>query len=79
MCLKGKVGRLFKDEETHWFLGSVGILTLLITLALVFQNNYGWELAFRKSLFQVATCIHPAALRRMTIICGLLSHGCCCL
>lgn len=55
MCLKGKVGRLFKDEETHWFLGSVGILTLLITLALVFQNNYGWELAFRKSLFQVAT------------------------
>ena len=55
MCLKGKVGRLFKDEETHWFLASVGILTLLITLALVFQNNYGWELAFRKSLFQVAT------------------------
>ena len=55
MCLKGKVGRLFKDEETYWFLGSVGILTLLITLALVFQNNYGWELAFRKSLFQVAT------------------------
>ena len=55
MCMKGKCGRLFKDEEQRWFLCSVGILTLLITLALVFQNHYGWELAFRKSLFQVAT------------------------
>ena len=51
MCLKGKVGRLFKDEELHWFLASVGILTFLITLALVFQNHYDWELAFRKALF----------------------------
>ena len=55
MCLKGKVGRLFKDEELHWFLVSVGILTFLITLALVFQNHYDWELAFRKALFQVST------------------------
>lgn len=55
LCMKGKFGRLFKDEEQHWFLGSVGILTLVITLALVFQNHYDWELAFRKSLFQVAT------------------------
>ena len=55
MCLKGKVGRLFKDEELHWFLASVGILTFLITLALVFQNHYDWELAFRKALFQVST------------------------
>ncbi len=55
MCMKGKISRLFKDEELHWFLGSVGVLTLMITLALVFQNHYGWELAFRKSLFQVAT------------------------
>lgn len=55
MCLKGKIRRLFKDEELHWFLGSVGLLTVIITLALVLQNNYGWELAFRKSLFQVAT------------------------
>ena len=55
MCLKGKVSRLFKDEELHWFLASVGILTFLITLALVFQNHYDWELAFRKALFQVST------------------------
>lgn len=55
LCLKGKVGRLFKDEELHWFLGSVGLLTAIITAALFFQNQYDLELAFRKSLFQVAT------------------------
>lgn len=55
VCIKGKVNRLFKDEEVHWFLGSVGIITGLITVALVVQDHYGWELAFRKSLFQVAS------------------------
>lgn len=55
MCLKGKVGKIFKDEEVRWFLGSVAILTGMITIALVFHNHYDWELAFRKSLFQVTT------------------------
>ena len=55
MCMKGKVGQLFKDEETRWFWASVAILTGLITIGLVIQNQYDWELAFRKSLFQVAT------------------------
>lgn len=55
LCMKGKVGRLFKDEEIRWFLASVGILTGLIAIGLVVQNHYDWELAFRKSLFQVAT------------------------
>ena len=55
MCLRGKVSRLLRDEELRWFLGSVAILTFLITFALVFQNHYDWETAFRKSLFQVAT------------------------
>lgn len=52
---KGKFKKLFKDEELRWFLASVGILTGIITLALVFQNQYDVELAFRKALFQVAT------------------------
>ena len=55
MCMRGKVCLLFRDEETRWFLGSVGVLTLLIMVALVFQNNYDWEPAFRKAFFQVAT------------------------
>lgn len=55
MCLKGRFKPLFKDEEVRWFLSSIAVLTLLIMLALVFCNHYGWEEAFRKSLFQVAT------------------------
>lgn len=55
MCLKGKGKRLFQDDEFRWFMKSVSILTLVITLALVFQNHYDWEKAFRRALFQVAT------------------------
>ena len=54
-AVRGKWNQLWKDEEMHWFLKSVGILTLIITVALYFNNGYDWELAFRKSLFQVAT------------------------
>ena len=55
MCLKGKGKRLFQDDEFRWFMKSVSILTLVITFALVFQNHYDWEEAFRRALFQVAT------------------------
>lgn len=55
MCLKGKFLHLFKDDESRWFLMSVGIVTLLITIPLVTQNHYGWEEAFRKAFFQVAS------------------------
>ena len=47
---------MLHDEEMHWFLKSVGVLTAIITVALVVQNGYDIETAFRKSLFQVATC-----------------------
>ena len=53
--IKGRVKTLFKDEEFHWFIKSVMGLTLIITVALVFYNDYGLEKAFRKALFQVAT------------------------
>ena len=55
LFVKGKVKKLFKDEELRWFLTSVGVLTGLITLGLVLVNQYDVELAFRKALFQVAT------------------------
>ena len=53
--MKGRVKSLLKDEELHWFLKSIGVLTLVITLALFFNNDYDLEKAFRKALFQVAT------------------------
>lgn len=59
MMLKGRPTRLFRDEETRWFLSSVGVITLLITCSLVLQNGYDWENAFRKSLFQVVS-IHTS-------------------
>ena len=49
MCLKGKGKRLFQDDEFRWFMKSVSILTLVITFALVFQNHYDWEKAFRRA------------------------------
>ena len=52
----GRWKHMFKDQEIHWFLKSVGVLTLIITVALIIGNHYDVELAFRKALFQVATC-----------------------
>lgn len=55
-ALKGRLRPLFRDGEVRWFLSSVGILTVVIALALLWNNGYGPEEAFRKALFQVATC-----------------------
>lgn len=55
MCLKGRFMTLFKDDEFKYFLSSVGAITLLISISLVYHNNYEIEEAFRKALFQVAS------------------------
>ena len=55
LCLKGQYKRVFRDEELRWFLGSVGILTLFITVSLVFQSGYDVYTAFRRAFFQVAS------------------------
>lgn len=87
MCMKGKGMKLFKDDEFRWFLGSVGILTAIITAALVMQNHYDLENAFRKALFQVAT-VHTScgfatddynlwpSFTWMLLIFAMLSGGC---
>ena len=53
--VKGHTKEILKDGELLWFLRSVGIITLIITIALFFYNHYDLETAFRKALFQVAT------------------------
>lgn len=55
MCIKGKVKKFFQDHELRWFLSSIAVITLIITVSLIIKNDYGIEQAFRKSLFQVAT------------------------
>ena len=87
MAAKGHSKQLFKDGELHWFLKSVGILTLIITAALVISNDYDVEKAFRKALFQVATCHTSCGFATddynlwpqftwMLLIFAMLSGGC---
>lgn len=86
-AIRGRMKTLFKDVEFHWFLKSVGILTLIITVALVLNNNYDIETAFRKSLFQVATAHTSCGFATddynlwphftwMLLIFAMLSGGC---
>lgn len=59
MALKHRPDHLLKDEELHWFIKSVGIITLIITAALYFNDYYDLETSFRRALFQVAS-IHTS-------------------
>ena len=47
LIFRGKPGRLWRDEETHWYLGAVGITTLVLTVGLVFQWLFkgNWDCA----------------------------------
>lgn len=56
VACKSKWKQLRKNTELKWFACSVGLLTLVISVVLFLNNGYGVEEAFRKSLFQVATC-----------------------
>lgn len=87
MCLKGRYRQLFHDDEVKWFLISILSLTFLITASLVLYNHYGYEIAFRKALFQVAS-IHTscgfatddynvwAPFTWMLLIYAMLAGGC---
>lgn len=55
-AFKGKLKPLWQNVELKWFASSVGLLTLIISATLIRNNGYGVEEAFRKALFQVATC-----------------------
>lgn len=59
--LIGKPKRLLQDEETHWYLGAVGIATIVLSIGLfVFVRNYsveGAEEAFRNGFFMSISAI----------------------
>lgn len=38
LLFRGKPKRLLQDEETHWYLGAVGIVTLILTIGLIIQS-----------------------------------------
>ena len=59
VCMKGNFKRLLRDSEVKWFIGSITIITFFITIGLIYQRGYDFELAFRRALFQV-TSIHTS-------------------
>lgn len=50
-----KFKKLFEDTELKWYLASVAIFTLVITIGLYHTSSMGLEESFRKSFFQVAS------------------------
>lgn len=61
MFFMRKPQRLLHDEETHWYLGAVGIFTVIISLGLFLANRaFTWagaEEAFRHGFFMVTAAI----------------------
>lgn len=53
--IRGKWFDWLKDAESKTFLFSVGCVTLMISVALFFQNHYTVEESFRKAFFQVVS------------------------
>ena len=56
VAFKSDWKQIRQNLELKWFASSIGLLTIIIGVALVLNNGYGVEEAFRKALFQVATC-----------------------
>lgn len=87
VAIKGSWKQFWQNVELKWFTSSVGLLTLIITTTLILNNGYGVEEAFRKSLFQVATCHTSCGFATddynlwppftwMLLIFAMLSGGC---
>ena len=87
IAVKGRWKQLWQNVELKWFAYSVGLLTLIVSVALILSNGYGVEEAFRKSLFQVATCHTSCGFATddynlwppftwMLLIFAMLSGGC---
>ena len=87
VALRGSWKQLWQNVELRWFASFAGLLTLIISTALILNNGYGVEEAFRKSLSQVATCHTSCGFATddynlwpsftwMLLIFAMLSGGC---
>lgn len=87
IAVKGHFRQVWHSVELRWFLASVGVLTIIITLTLIWQNGYGVEEAFRKAFFQMSS-LHTSCgfatddynlwppFTWMLILFAMLSGGC---
>lgn len=57
-CFNGNVKKLWRDEETRWFVAIVGI-TIVVTMGWVMWNGYltGLEPAFRDTAFSIVSVV----------------------
>ncbi len=53
LLVRLKVKKVIRNTELRWYIGSVLVFTVIITLALYRQNSVEIEEAFRQALFQV--------------------------
>ena len=86
-ALKGRPGKIWRDEETRWFLTSILVVTGVIAATLVWQRGYDVEHALRSALFQVAS-LHTSTgfgtddymqwppLTWMLLVYAMLAGGC---
>ncbi|MEE4178319.1 MAG: TrkH family potassium uptake protein [Bacteroides sp.] len=56
-ALKGQLGKVFKNEEYRFYLSVMGIFTLVIATVIFLSSQFGFEKAFRDSLFQVVSIV----------------------
>ena len=54
-ALKGNFSKVWKNEEFKYYLGFVIGITLIISVALFFSEDYSIEKSFRDALFQVVS------------------------
>lgn len=59
LMLTGRFKKIIKNSELKYYLTSVIILTLIITVGLNYTSNYDLEKAFRVALFQIGS-IHTS-------------------
>ncbi len=56
-AMHGQFRKVWQNEEFKWYLGFIGVFSLIITLGLFFTNTGDFEPAFRKAVFQVVSIL----------------------
>lgn len=59
LFITGKFKKVLKNSELKYYIGSVFLLTLIITVGLNYSADYDWEKAFRTAIFQIGS-IHTS-------------------
>jgi trk system potassium uptake protein len=56
-ALKGQLDKVFKNEEFRFFISTMAIFTAIISVTIFLTSQFGYEKAFRDSLFQVVSIV----------------------